>query len=241
MIRTNLCALASYYGTDKWNSHWYAQHYQRHFHGIRRQRLKVLEIGVGGYDDPHDGGHSLRMWKAYFPRAMVNGIDIHDKSALEEPRIKIFHGSQADPDFLQWVSKTAGPFDIVIDDGSHVNEHVLSSFEVLFPLLAEGGFYAIEDTQTSYWPGAHGGSLDRSSASTTMGRVKQLVDGLNHAEFAEEGYSPTYFDMSIVAVHCYHNLVIVAKGRNSELSRRWRAAGAALADGTKRQANALAS
>ena len=47
----NLIKLAEIYGTDKWNAHWYAQHYQRHFHRLRKKKLKILEIGVGGDDD----------------------------------------------------------------------------------------------------------------------------------------------------------------------------------------------
>ena len=114
--------------------------------------MNLLEIGVGGYDDPKQGGHSLRMWKDYFPNANIYAIDLYDKSALQEPRIHIFQGSQADPDFLKWVAGEIGQLDIVIDDGSHVNEHVIVSFQTLFPLLADNGIYAIEDLHTAYLP-----------------------------------------------------------------------------------------
>src|SRR5262245_54084192 len=75
----DLPALAAYFGTDKWGEHWYARHYQAHFAPLRRRRLRLLEIGIGGYDDPHKGGESLRMWKAYFPNAQIFGLDITDK------------------------------------------------------------------------------------------------------------------------------------------------------------------
>ena len=88
------------------------------------------------------------MWKVYFPKAQIFGIDIHDKSALEENRIRIFHGSQSDPTFLEQVIATIGTIDIVIDDGSHINEDVIFSFNSLFPSLSKTGIYVIEDTQT---------------------------------------------------------------------------------------------
>lgn len=220
----DLCTLATWHGTDKWNTHWYAQHYDRHFRDFRQKPVKLLEIGVGGYDDPLDGGQSLRMWKSYFPRGQITGIDLHDKSKLVEPRIRVFQGSQADAEFLHRVAETAGPFDIVIDDGSHVNEHVLASFEVLFPRLAEGGLYAIEDAQTSYWPGKHGGCTDLASTFTTMGRMKQCVDGLNYEEFLDPAYESSYYDRNIVGMHFYHNLVIINKGRNCEGSNKARLA-----------------
>ena len=40
--------------------------------------------------------------------------------------------------------------DIIIDDGSHINEHVIRTFQYLFPKLKPGGIYVVEDTQTSY-------------------------------------------------------------------------------------------
>jgi hypothetical protein len=212
----SLNTLAVLHGTDKWNHHWYTQHYERHFRPWKRRRVNLLEIGVGGYDAPRAGGASLRMWKQYFRRGQINGIDIHDKSALQESRIRIFQGSQADVSFLRSVHEAAGPFEIIIDDGSHHNEHVLASFGALFPLLAPGGLYVIEDVQSSYWP-TFGGCVDRCGhPQTSMGFLKSLVDGLNHEEFLIENYEPTYFDRQIVALHFYHNLVFVSKGRNSE-------------------------
>ena len=64
-------ALASAFGTDKWGAHFYTQHYQRYFAPIRENRLKVLEIGVGGYSDLSEGAASLKMWKHYFPKLPI--------------------------------------------------------------------------------------------------------------------------------------------------------------------------
>lgn len=72
--------------------------------------------------------------------------------------------SQVDPDLLDDVVRNAGRLDIIIDDGSHLNEHVLTTFHHLFAKLAPGGLYLVEDTQTSYWPGYAGRatiSIDR--------------------------------------------------------------------------------
>lgn len=214
----NLPALAAHFGTDKWGGHYYAQHYQRHFAPLRHRRLTILEIGVGGYADVNAGGQSLRMWKRFFPRGLVVGLDLYDKHALEESRIRIFQGSQDDPALLRRIVTETGPPDIVIDDGSHQNAHVIASFEILFPLLKEDGIYVVEDTQTSYWPSWGGHATDRNSARTTMGFFKGLIDGLNHHEYLVPGYVPSYFDRHIVAMHFHHNLVFVYKGVNDEPS-----------------------
>lgn len=212
----NLTELATYHKTDKWGLHWYASHYEQHFRQLRKMNLNILEIGVGGYDDPTRGGASLRMWKDYFPNGLVYSIDKYDKSNLQEQRIKIFQGSQNDPDFLRWVVQQIGRVDIIIDDGSHINEHVITSFRTLFPLLADKGVYAIEDIQTSYWPSFGGDSYDLNRADTIMGFLKGLLDSLNYEEIAKRNYEPSYFDLNTVSLHFYHNLALIYKGKNAE-------------------------
>lgn len=214
----NLIKLAEIYGTDKWNAHWYAQHYQRHFQSLRGKKLNILEIGVGGDDDPKRGGASLRMWKKFFPKSSIFSIDIHDKSFLQEKRIKIFQGSQADEEFLQAVVKQIGPLDIIIDDGSHRNEHVITSFKVLFPHLKEGGVYIAEDLQTAYWSHFGGDSTNLNNTSTSMGFFKGLINCLNYVELEKPDYQPSYLDKNIIAIHFYHNMVFIYKGKNEEMS-----------------------
>ncbi|MBW4454432.1 MAG: hypothetical protein KME55_17960 [Nostoc indistinguendum CM1-VF10] len=140
LYRNDLQKLLPLY-SSKWNPHLFGQHYQEHFAPLRNKNLKILEIGIGGYDEPYSGGDSLRMWKQYFPNSMIYGMDIVDKKVLEEDRIKIFQGSQDDEIFLNKVVAETGKFDIIIDDGSHRNDHVIKTFKILFPELNHGGIY----------------------------------------------------------------------------------------------------
>lgn len=210
---SDLSRLAVRYGTDKWGVHWYTNHYHDYFASRRNQRINLLEIGVGGYQDRQQGGQSLRMWKAYFRRANIVGIDIYDKTALREARIDIRQMDQTDAEALTRLSEEYGGFDIVIDDGSHISRHVIRTFEILFPLLRPDGIYAVEDTQTAYWP-TWGGGLDSSRTST--GYFQRLTDGLNHAEYPIADYHPTYFDTHITSIAFFHNQIIITKGDNSE-------------------------
>ena len=212
----DLNRLARVYGSDKWGGHWYTQHYAKHFHHLRKKPLKFLEIGIGGYEDPKGGGGSLRMWRRYFPNAQIVGLDYFDKSPHAEERIKIYRGDQSDEALLRRIVAEAGPFDIIIDDGSHQNAHVLKSFEVLFPLLKDDGIYVVEDTQTAYWPEYGGTSEDLINAPTSLCFLKKLTDGINYEEFMKPGYQPSYYDEHIVAMHFYHNIVFIQKGQNKE-------------------------
>lgn len=217
-VSNNLTKLAKIFKTDKWGGHFYTPHYQLHFAPYRLKKIKFLEIGVGGYENPHSGGNSLRMWKAYFPFAKIYSLDIHDKSPQEESRIKIYRGSQVDKEFLQSICNEVGEFDLIVDDGSHINEHVIESFEFLFPKLKKGGIYVVEDTQTSYWEDYGGTSTDYNKKGTIYCFFKSLIDGLNNEEFMLPDYKKTYYDQHIVSMHFYHNMIFIYKGDNNEPS-----------------------
>ena len=213
-INRNVTMLALKQGTDKW-SHGYTSYYQKYFNPIRRKRLNILEIGVGGYKNPKSGGASLRMWYEYFPNSMIYSIDIHDKSYHEDRRIKIFRGSQNDPAFLKKVGTDIGSIDIIIDDGSHANEHVITSFYTLFPYLGDNGIYVIEDLQTSYWPQYGGNWVNLNESTTSVSMLKSLVDGLSYQYIP--GRSPTYFDEHILSIHFYSKIVFIFKGKNKQI------------------------
>lgn len=215
-LNDDLVSIAKKYRTDKWGAHRYARHYDRHLRALRHREVNVLEIGVGGYDNSRTGGASLRMWKEYFPHGNIFAIDIYDKSKVQEPRIKIFRGSQEDDDFLKKVAGKIGRLDVIIDDGSHMNPHVVSSFRTLFPLLADDGIYVVEDTQTNYWPDYGGTSEDMNHPEQMLAFLKGLTDGLNHEEHLIPGKKPDYFDRHVISTHFYHNLVFIYKGRNEE-------------------------
>ncbi|NNG40077.1 class I SAM-dependent methyltransferase [Flexivirga sp. ID2601S] len=211
---SGLTHVATVYGTDKVGDHHYTPHYARHLARFRRRRFTLLEIGVFE-------GASLRTWRRYFPRAQIVGLDIEDKRVHAGRRISVYQGDQSDAALLERIVRETGRPDVVIDDGSHHSDHVRATFATLFPLLADDGVYVIEDTQTSYWP-TFNGSLDRHDTTTTMALVKDLLDGLNHEEFLDEDYRPSDLDRTVVAVHAYHNLVVIEKGRNCEGSNKSR-------------------
>jgi hypothetical protein len=155
------------------------------------------------------------MWKEYFPSGHIFGMDIYDKSKLLEERITILRGSQADRAFLDAIGTKHGPFDIIVDDGSHVCEHVIAGFTGLWPYLCSGGVYAIEDLQTSYRK-TMGGSRTGIGPGSTMDLLFRLANGLNYAEFDIVGYQPTQVEREVVSIAFYHNLALVQKGNNNE-------------------------
>ncbi|MEP7318387.1 MAG: hypothetical protein ABI921_06590 [Panacibacter sp.] len=188
-----------------------------HFRPFKNKKINLLEIGAGGYKSPTKGGESLYMWKRYFPRAKIFSIDIFDKSFLQEKRIRIFQRSQDDKEFLlEKVVKEIGDIDLIIDDGSHINKHVIETFQILFPVLKNGGIYVVEDAQTSYWPRFGGDSENLNNSNTIVNYFKGLADSLNHVDIIRDNYEITYIDKHIISLHFYHNMIFVYKGVNNE-------------------------
>lgn len=211
-----LTRLAIKHGTDKWGLHFYTPIYNSFLRAIRRQPVRLLEIGIGGYNMQSVGGASLSMWAEYFPEGRIVGIDVADKRLKLDPRIEIRRGSQDDPEFLKRVCDELGPFDVIIDDGSHVPQQVTASFGVLFPRLRNGGFYIIEDVQTTFWPQFGGSAL----GGATMRLAMATLENLHHAEIkvAHPTRHTDELSTSIAAFHAFHNVFVIEKGDNTEPS-----------------------
>ena len=192
-------------GTDKFGMHDYTPNYHKLFTHLRTAPIRILEIGVGGYADDDRGGQSLEVWRDYFPHAQIVGIDIQKKTMDLGPRVSILQGSQVDPDFLDDLVKTHGPFDIIIDDGSHRNEHIVESYQLLFPTLVPGGIYVAEDVQTSFHP-RFGGSLEMT-APNSVGYFGQIAQGLST-------HSDDPLVHNIAAMERFHNMIAMHKKRD---------------------------
>jgi hypothetical protein len=200
-ISRRLSLLAAWYGTDKGrDAHDYTQHYQRYLGSRRRERLRILEIGVGG-QETNSGGASLRMWRSFFPKAEVIGVDLYEKQLPAEARIRVLQGDQSDATFLRALGSREGPFDLVVDDGSHRGDYITLTFTNLWPFVSPGGVYVIEDLETAYDEDYGGGSPGTSGTAMTL--LKELLDaGQQEADWP---------DVDGVAVH--HGIGFVFRTR----------------------------
>lgn len=181
----------------------YFEVYHTFFQKFIGSDMKILEIGV------YKGG-SLQMWKDYFgEKATVVGIDINPQcKQFEKENIHICIGSQADREFLLSVSEQWGPFDIVVDDGSHVSSHQILTFETLFPLQKENGVFVCEDCQCAY-SSRYGGGYKKD---TFIEYSKEYIDCVNsqHVDMDKIQELPFYRDY-IKACHYYDSMVVVEK------------------------------
>jgi hypothetical protein len=173
------------YDTDKIRNG-YLRYYDAMFADLVQRELRLLEIGI------HAGG-SLRLWRDYFPKGRITGIDLRVPPGLEgEERIAAFSGDQADTAFLSGVAQKAAPegFDVIIDDASHLGALTRTAFWHLFDRhLRPGGLYVIEDWGTGYWDGWPDGRAAEAGAPGShahgmVGFVKELVDEQGFEDFS---------------------------------------------------------
>jgi len=188
--------------TNKWIH--YLDVYDQHLAKYRNTPAKLLEIGVAM-------GGSLDIWRKYLgPDATIFGIDVVPACAdYVTPPNQVRVGSQADRKFLRSVVEELGAPDIIVDDGSHVGRHQRISFETLFPLLAEGGLYVIEDLCASYFAGIYEGGYRRNGTGVAL--IKQMIDDM-HAWYHGRITTTPARDW-IRAIHMYNSIVVIEKCR----------------------------
>lgn len=174
--------------------------YEAHLRPFVGTPVNLLEIGV-------HGGGSLELWRQYFGNeAIIHGLDIDSGAAERAPADCHVHiGDQGDRDTLQALGEDYGPFDLVIDDGSHMMGDQIASFEVLYPLMSSNGVYICEDSFTSYWR-EYGGNA--SSQITFIEYAKQLIDELHAFWRLDEDIEATDFTANTRAIHFYSGAVV---------------------------------
>eukprot|EP00540_Astrosyne_radiata_P018571 CAMPEP_0116824288 /NCGR_PEP_ID=MMETSP0418-20121206/1312_1 /TAXON_ID=1158023 /ORGANISM="Astrosyne radiata, Strain 13vi08-1A" /LENGTH=168 /DNA_ID=CAMNT_0004452639 /DNA_START=10 /DNA_END=516 /DNA_ORIENTATION=+ len=125
-----------------------------------------------------------------------------------------------------------GPYDIILDDGSHVPPHVIFSLFALWPCVKEGGIYIIEDLETSYWDSGNqvygykleGTGFGASPEHSVAEKLKQLIDVLVRSktdyEDPELPLSVLPGDEEICEISFGRNLVALRKCRLEQQTDR---------------------
>lgn len=202
----DLAKLCQFYGSDKvaivnhgtpypWSAHTYSDYYAGLFSHCREHIKTVFECGIGtnNVDVPSSMGSggkpgaSLRVWRDYFPNAVIYGADIDKDILFEEPRIKTGFIDQCDPDAIRayWQTITVNNFDFMIDDGLHTFDAGSTLFLNSVDKLSSTGIYVIEDVTRA-----------------DMIRYKSFFEGRNFSVEFVFLFSPTrgLFDNNLVVI-----------------------------------------
>jgi hypothetical protein len=160
--KTELCDLFIKYKSDKCPQilHSYSKSYYELLKTIKNDVKHVIEIGIGNDElmkpicgDSYEVGASLRAWRDFFINANIYGLDIREDVLFNENRINTFYTDQSkDIELEKTIDKIKEfnnnhslEFDLIIDDGSHIVEHMLLTIKTLSKYLKVGGIFIIED------------------------------------------------------------------------------------------------
>jgi len=181
----------------------YLEVYEKHFERYRGKPITMLEIGVC------DGG-SLQLWNKYFgDQVKIYGVDLDPRcKAYEEDNIEIFIGNQSDRSFLRHIKASIPKVDILLDDGGHVMEQQIATFEELFDHVKDDGVFMCEDVHTSYWS-LYGGGYEREG--TFVEYTKKLIDQLNAWHSKEPELEVDGFTKAATSIHFYDSIVAIEK------------------------------
>ena len=200
---------ACFYAQDdrvskKWRH--YLEIYDRHLGRFRDKATRLLEMGV-------EHGGSLQVWRRYLGKAaVIHGLDASPRTAqIDDPDLAVHVGNQVDTGLLSRIVEQMGGLDVVVDDCGHRCDHQITTFEHLFPLVADGGIYICEDTHSSYWR-HYGGGL--RAPGSFIEYAKGLMDAM-HARYLEAPDTletdPRLDGVHSVAV--YDSMVVIEKRR----------------------------
>jgi len=210
--------------TDKCYAHHYELFYSKWLKGYRDvKNLKLLEIGTFR-------GDSLLVWAKYFKSASIIGVTYgtkkdflsSKKTIFEKMNIKVIWGDQSKMETLK-ILCSEGPFEIIIDDATHVPEHQIFTFANMWKnCLKEGGIYVIEDLFTSYWNTNFmphnkdnlensGTGIGKPPPGNAVEKIKQLIDVLNRFQIGYKNMSIISGDEDICSIEFGLDLVAIRK------------------------------
>lgn len=141
--RLHLWEICLLYNTDKNVYHSYIDNiYEELFKELRDSTESVLEIGV-------EFGSSLCMWRDYFTKAKITGVDKNPcRQVVGKERIEFIQGDAYTYDMI---NNLPSNFDIIIDDGPHTLESITFVALEYSKKIKEKGVLIIEDFQDFNW------------------------------------------------------------------------------------------
>ena len=200
--------------TDKVSLHNYHEIYPQYIEKYYNSKGGMVEVGLLG-------GASLKLWLELFPNMHIYGLDINPNENIQKHErhtiIKTDQSIQSDLDNA--FSKIEHPIWFINDDGSHIPEHQLLTFNALSPKLEVGGVYIIEDIETSYWTkqGLYGYTTryGLGHPKSIIEIFKKSIDGVNHRYLLNPDFSVVKYQKQFHSITFAQNCIIIVKGEEN--------------------------
>lgn len=122
---------------DKGGTHTYLETYDKLFAPFQNG-CSFLEIGLAG-------GDSIKLWDEYFDNSKIVGCDLSIifERLQYKNEVELISCNATDAKILTELREKT--FDIIIDDGSHMTQDQITTFNLLKSRMNKGAVYIIED------------------------------------------------------------------------------------------------
>ena len=198
-------------------------HTYQHMYGIflaplrnRATPVKLFEIGLG-CNMKYGAGASVELWHALLPGLELWSAE-YDVACAQKAKgslrqhVHVVTGDQGNASTVEgWIAASGGHFDAVIDDGSHRNRDILTSFALLWPHVKPGGFYFLEDLQVG-----RDASVQSAGGPAVSDVLQEWMDVLlGTSRQREEGTrrlsSAPPLPVDVESIYCQREACVLAK------------------------------
>tara|TARA_B100000787_G_C16197317_1_gene301909 strand:- start:3343 stop:4125 length:783 start_codon:yes stop_codon:yes gene_type:complete len=129
-------------------THNYAKYYDDIFKKKRHNIKNICEIGIMA-------GASTAAFYFFFPKSKIYTLDInYQRCNIFSKRInKNIVDQSSEASIIKFKKKIKNTqFDLLVDDGSHIDEHIMLTFRNLISKIKKSGYYIIEDVSKELTP-----------------------------------------------------------------------------------------
>jgi len=173
------------------------------------RKIRMLEIGFGcapsgGMIGGQPGGSAFG-WRYLFDQVVDIEFELYvfelDEKCVtnwyeRNPAIakQVFAGDASSGEDLNRAYEEFGgsPFDVIIDDASHINWHQIKTLDTMLPRVDVGSFFVMEDIQSA----CHGWTV--SSALITCDNTSHGNSTNNYSMSTRQIWGPTWARMWVV-------------------------------------------
>jgi len=213
IFKNYMITLGSIYSIDRLKSNDFTYLYPMFLQNIYNLKdTSMIEIGMSP--------SSIRIWLELFKDIHLYSLDIYNENYESERVTSVCLDQSNKKDLSMFKKRNLKSVSLIIDDGSHIPEHQLLTFNEIFPILEVDGIYIIENIQTSYWTkrGLYGYTTQYGykDPKSIVEIFKNIVDCVNMEFIKEPLLSPINHLENIGSITFGKNCIIITKKKKCE-------------------------
>ena len=142
--------------TDKNTNHSYLELYEKLLSKKKETANNVLEVGIGDFNQKNGG--SIKLWRDYFTKSIIYGLDILPRERvidelLNDDRVILYTSTDAynNDFFTNRILNKDIKFDFMLDDGPHTLESMKQFIKLYSQVMTDDGILIVEDVQSFDW------------------------------------------------------------------------------------------